>query len=164
MARPSGSFDVVLMIGFGRVEGRRRPDLGGDWRRESAGLIEFGDGLAGDFLLRVAGGPDAGAVLTSDVGSLPIDLRRVVHAEECVDKLAVGDAAGVEDDLDRLGVSGVAIADIAVGSAFIVALHIAAACVDDAVALLEVMLDAPEAPTGEVGRFGGGGSGGEQVG
>ena len=63
---------------------------------------------------------DRRAVLRADVGSLLVELRRIVRdREEDLEQLAVRDARRVVDDLDRLGVTGPAGADDLVVARFL---------------------------------------------
>ena len=55
------------------------------------------------------------AILVADVGSLAVDLRRVVHLEEILHERAVGDLGRIEADLDDFGMPGGLVADILVG-------------------------------------------------
>lgn len=93
-----------------------------------------------------------GAVLIADVGSLSIDLRGVVEAEEGVHDLVVTDLGGVECDLNDFGMSRVAVADLFVGGVFDGAAGVAADGIDNPRDFMsEDVLDAPEA-SGAKGR------------
>src|SRR6185436_16195926 len=94
-----------------------------------------------------AGGEDLRAVAAADVVALAILGRRVVDLEEELQDVPVGDALGVEDDLDRLGVPGV----VAVGRVVVLPTGVSDPGGDDAVAEAQQLLDAPEAPTREDG-------------
>ena len=65
--------------------------------------------------------------------------------EEELEDVPVGDALGVEDDLDRLGVAGM----VGVGRVLVLPTGVAHAGGDDSVAHAQELLDAPEAAPGE---------------
>jgi hypothetical protein len=73
-----------------------------------------------------------------------------VDLEEELEDVAVGDALGVEDDLDRLGVTGV----VPVGRVVVLAAGVADPGGDDSVAVAQQLLDAPEAASREDGGLG----------
>src|SRR3954468_10591080 len=70
--------------------------------------------------------------------------------EEELQDVPVGDALGVEDDLDRLGVPRM----VAVGRVLVLATGVADPGGDDSLALAQQLLDAPEAAAREDGGFG----------
>ena len=62
-------------------------------------------GLSNALLLFV-GIEDRGSILCAIVRPLPVKLGRIVHGEEDLEKLTIGDLRGIVDDLDGFGVSG----------------------------------------------------------
>ena len=92
-----------------------------------------------------------GAVLGADVVALAHALGRVVLLEEDLEQVGVGDLRRVEGDQHRLGVAGLAAADLLVGRVRRGAVHVADRRRVDAVEPPEEPLGAPEAAEGEVG-------------
>src|SRR5258708_1596124 len=112
MAMAAMFLEVALMIILGAPEGGGGLDLGPVGRLPFAGGLDRRFPLPGDALLFRAVGEDRRAVLGADIRSLAIALGGVVHPEEQIDQIAIGDLGGVEGDLDDLGMVGVAIADL----------------------------------------------------
>ena len=94
------------MLGLGLPEGDGLADLGHDLAGPQARGLDVGDRVLGDLALLVARVEDLRAVARADVVALAVLRRRVVDLEEELEDVPVGDALGVEDDLDRLGVTG----------------------------------------------------------
>ena len=93
------------MIGLGLVEGLERHDLGNDPFVEDVGLVQLVDECLGYPLLLIIGVEDRRPVLPAGVGSLTVELGRIMRdGEKHLEDLAVTDAARVIDDLDGLGV------------------------------------------------------------
>src|SRR4051812_49648283 len=88
---------------------------------------------------------DLRAVARADVVALAVLGAGVVDLEEELQDVPVGDPLRVEDDLDGLGVAGV----VAVRRVRVLASGVSDAGRDDAVALAEQLLHAPEAASGE---------------
>src|SRR5258708_14588837 len=108
---------VLLVVVLGVVEGAGGLDLGRD-RLVSRGAERLVVGLPRHLrrcFLAIAGEVDAGAVLSADVVALAHPLGRVVLLEEDLEQVGVGDLLGIEGDEDRLGVAGLARADLLVG-------------------------------------------------
>src|SRR5262249_23024499 len=101
--------------------------------------------VLGDPLLLVAGVEDRRAVAAADVVALPVLRRRVVDLEEELEQVAERDELGVEDDLDRLGVTLV----VAVGRVGDVTAGVADPGRDPAGPLADEILHAPEAAAGQ---------------
>ena len=93
------------MLGLGLPEGDGLADLGHHLAGPQARGVDVGDRVLGDLALLVARVEDLGAVAGADVVALAVLGRRVVDLEEELEDVSVGDALGVEDDLDRLGVT-----------------------------------------------------------
>src|SRR5271166_4533032 len=99
--------EVVLVLGLGLPERAGRRHLGDHLARPKAGRVDVGDRVLGDLLLLVAEVEDGRPVAGPDVVALPVPRGRVVHLEEEVQQVPVGDLVRVEDDLDRLRVAAV---------------------------------------------------------
>ena len=99
------ALEVVLVLGLGLPEGDGLADLGHHRAGPQARGVDVGDRVLGDLTLLVTRIEDLGAVAGADVVALAVLGRRVVDLEEELEDVAVGDALGVEDDLDRLGVT-----------------------------------------------------------
>ena len=123
---PSGS--IVVTIGAGQSAAAR--SIAAPRRR----------------LLLAARREDRRAILGADVIALAVELGRIVGGEEDVEQLVIGDRVGIEGDPDRLGMAGVAAADLPVGRVGDMAADIAALDLRDADHVLEHRLGAPEAP------------------
>src|SRR5262249_19619817 len=81
----------------------------------------------------------------ADVVALAVLGRGIVDLEEELEDVPVGDPLRVEDDLHRLGVTGV----IAVGRMVVAAAGVADAGRDDPVLVAQQLLNAPEAASRE---------------
>src|SRR5687768_7418464 len=92
---------------------------------------------------------DDAAVLRALIGSLPVDLRRVVHRPEDLEELIEGDDLGIERHLDDFGVTGRVTADLPVRGVLDDPAAVAGDGVDHAGDLAEQVLDAPEAAGAE---------------
>ena len=74
---------VILMIGLGFIESIERNNLGDNWLLEDFGFVDLSDVGFGNALLPFVGVKDSRAVMRADVGSLPIEFRRIMsHGEE----------------------------------------------------------------------------------
>src|SRR5690606_3064044 len=93
------------MLGLGFPEVARRHHLCDDFSWPQAGSIDLRDQLLGDPLLLFARIEDRGAIARPDIIALPVERRRVVNLEEVLQQIAIGQARGIENDLDRLSVS-----------------------------------------------------------
>jgi len=154
---------VILVIGFGGIEGLQGDDLGDDFVGEDFGLIELGDVGLGDSFLLVVRIEDRGTILRSGIGALVVEFGRIVgDGEEDAEKFSVGDLGRIVGDLDGLGVSGVAVADEFVFGGVGCAAGVSGGGADYAFDVLEDGLDSPEASAGKDGgllRLRGGQSG-----
>src|ERR687897_2333287 len=97
--------EVVLVLGLGLPERDGLADLGHHLAGPQARGVDVGDRVLGDLALLVARVEDLRAVAGADVVALAILGRGIVDLEEELQDVPVGDALGVEDDLDRLGVT-----------------------------------------------------------
>src|SRR5919197_372982 len=118
----------------------------GDLRYRCSCKAPSGGGLA----LLVARIEDRRAVARADVVALAVLGRRVVDLEEELEDVPVGAALGVEDDLDRLGVTGM----VAVGRVVVLPAGVSDPGRDDSIAVAQQLLDAPEAAAREDRGFG----------
>src|SRR3954453_9636330 len=144
------ALEVVLVLGLGLPERDGVADLGDHLAGPQARRIDVGDRVLGDLALLVARHEDLRAVAGADVVALAVLGRRVVDLEEELQDVAVGDALGVEDDLDRLGVAGMA----PVRGVLVLPTGVSDPGGDDSVAMAQQLLDAPEAAAGEDGGLG----------
>jgi hypothetical protein len=124
---------VVLVLGLSLPERDGVADLGHDPAGPQPGGLDVGDRVLRDPALLVARGEDLGPVAGADVVALAILGRRIVDLEEELEDVPVGDALGVEDDLDRLGVARV----VAVGRVVVLAAGVADPGGDDPVAVAQ---------------------------
>src|SRR4051812_40931806 len=99
------ALEVVLVLGLGLPEGDGLADLGHHLAGPQARRLDVGDRVLGDLALLVAGEEDLRAVAGADVVALAVLGRRVVDLKEELEDVSVGDPLGIEDDLDRLGVT-----------------------------------------------------------
>ena len=107
---------VVLMIRLGGIELGQRIEPRHDRTAEHVGAAELGDIGLGDFLLCLVGIEDRRAVLGADVGTLAVELGRVMgDGEEHLQDLAERDLARVVRHLHRLGMAGAPAAHLLVG-------------------------------------------------
>src|SRR4051812_47314018 len=133
------------MLGLGLPEGDSLADLGDHLAGPYAGGVDVGDRVLGDLALLVARREDLRAVAGADVVALAVLGRRVVDLKEELEDVAVGDALGVEDDLDGLGVPRM----VPVGRVVVLPTGVADPGGDDPLALAQQLLDAPEAAARE---------------
>src|SRR3954447_24023475 len=139
------ALEIVLVLGLGLPERDGLADLGHDLAGPQTGCVDVGDRLLRDLALLLARVEDLGAVAGADVVALAVPRRRVVDLEEELEDVPVGDAVGVEDDLDRLRVAGM----VRVGRVVVLAARVSDAGGDDSVAVAQQFLDAPEAASRE---------------
>ena len=122
--------EVVLVLGLGLPERACLADLGHDLAGPQACGVGVGDRVPGDLALLVARIEDLGTVVGTDmlfakVG--PVDL------EEELEDGPVGGSRGIEDDLDRLGMTRV----VAGGRVVVLSAGVADAGRDDPVAVAQ---------------------------
>src|SRR5439155_6829246 len=83
---------VILVIGLGFEEGLERHHLGDDRPVEDSSLVQLADVSVGHSLLLIIEIEDRRAVLPAAVGSLTVELRRVMRdREKYLEDLAVAD-------------------------------------------------------------------------
>src|SRR3954468_15012613 len=147
---PRIALEVVLVLGLGLPERDRLADLGHHFAGPQARGVDVGDRVLGDLALLVARQEDLGAVAGADVVALAVLRRRVVDLEEELEDVSVGDALGVEDDLDRLGVTRM----VPVGRVVVLPAGVSDPGGEDPIAAAQQLLDAPEAAPREDGGLG----------
>lgn len=69
---------IILMVCLGNVEATESGHLGHDWPAERLCRCQLIDVRLGDPLLRIARVINRGSVLSSDIGTLAIELSRIV--------------------------------------------------------------------------------------
>lgn len=151
--RQTALFKIPLMIFLGPPEGRRRFDCRDDRAPEATGFLQiFLLCLRCAFLFRGVE-EDRGAVLRSDIRSLPVQRRGVVVGKKYVQKCVIGNPCRVEAHLDDFGVSGAIRADLLIGRVGNAAAGVSAYGVRDARRLAKERFDAPETPCTKCGFF-----------
>ena len=150
MARASAVlFKVALMVLLGGPKARRRENLRHDWARVVALLaIARRDRSA---RLRLAVREDSRAILIAEIGSLTIELGRIVNLPKESQKLFVIDLLRVKGYLDRFGMAGRVTADLTVRRVLDPASDVTRNDLENARNPPERVFDAPEA----AGREGG---------
>src|ERR1700722_6990744 len=97
----------ILVVVFGAIKSFQRNDLGHDRIRENFGLIELTHVGLSDSLLLLVRKKDYRAILSTRVGSLAIQFRRVMrHGEKYFQQLAQSNLRGVVNDFNGLRMSG----------------------------------------------------------
>ena len=144
MARTSAVFfKVALMVLLGRPEARRGRicvAIGRAWLRCSRSR----DAIA-SARLRLAVREDSRAILVADVGSLTIELGRIVNLPKEAQQLVVIDLLRIEGYLDGFGMAGRMTADLTVRRIVDMAADVTRNDLEDAGNSPERVLNAPEA-------------------
>ena len=149
----AGPGQVLLVVGFGEVEGFAGEQLGGD-RREAGGaelllvVLAAGGGQLG---LGLGGGHDRRAVLAAGVVALGHALGGVVAFPEQLEQVSEAHPGGVPHHPHRLGVAGAAGADLLVGGVGGVAAAVAHGGGDHPGQPPEALLRPPETAAAEEG-------------
>src|SRR5579864_6120555 len=100
---------IILVIGLCRIETLERNDLRHDRAGKYLRLIELRDVGLRDAFLFVIRIEDRRSVLSTFIGALTVQLSGIVrNRKEYAQQLTIGDLRGIVDNLDRLGVPGVA--------------------------------------------------------
>ena len=144
--------EVVAMVVLGGPEGLGGDDFSDDGVFEER--LGGGDGGAGLGFLFGGMEKDGGSVLCARVVALAVEGGGVVNEEEDFEEIGERDEAGVEFDLDNLGMAGFAGADFLVGGLDGVAAHVAGVDGGDAADFEVDGFEAPEAAAGESGEGG----------
>src|SRR5580700_8391798 len=94
------------MIGFRRIEALQRIESGRNFSLEDLGTIKLCDVCLCDRLLSIVDVEDRGAILSTDVATLAIELGRIVgHGEVDTQDLTKGNLLRIEVNLNRFGVT-----------------------------------------------------------
>src|SRR5262249_7107468 len=142
-------FPEVLVVLLGRIELRRRDDLGDDLPLELRILLELALRLLGRLLLRLALVEDRRAVLIAVVAELAVLLERVHVVPVDLEKLLVARLRRIEDDLDGFRVAGPSGGDLLIGRILDVPSRVTRRHRDDPRKSLEGGLLAPETTPGK---------------
>ena len=148
--------EIVLMVRFAHEEFQAlgRLNLCGDLSFDLAAGLHFVANLFGDLLLFARVREDDRAVLRASVVALPIQRRRIVHAEEEANEIRVRHLVRIVGHLQNFGMIGRAGAH-----GFVVRLRCTAHVADDgrdeirSELLAKELLRSPEATGAEGGQF-----------
>src|SRR5262245_13793064 len=100
------AFVIPLMIDLCRVESSELRHFGNNRIGPDLRGRDVGDGFFSGGLLLRRMIEDRGAILGADVGTLPVQSRRIVYGEEDIEQVLEGDYLRIERDLHNLGVAG----------------------------------------------------------
>jgi len=142
---------IVLVVVFRLVEVLQGQVLHGYLSMDM--LLLFSEDLVDGRLVGAVGVIDTRTVLGSDVVALPVDARRVDGLEVHLQQEHQRHFVGIVSDMDCLSKAGLVGADILVSWILGCTVGIAYLSIHYAVNLLEVMLGAPEAATGQIYLF-----------
>ena len=135
------------MVVFGGPEGGGGQNLGRD--RVAKHLAGLGESAFGGSAFALARDEDGRAVAVALVAELTLRIGRVDTTDEIVGKLAIRNLGRVVGDLHGFVMAGLAIGDLFVGRLLDRTPGITGDRLEDAVHLVEVGFDAPEAAPGE---------------
>ncbi len=142
--RLTALFKVALMIFFSPPEPWRQFDLRHDWPIETSALFQLVfRGFGGRFLLRRMV-KDHGTILLPDIGTLPIQRRRIVVRPENIKQLAVIDLRRIEFYFHHFGVAGFVRANIFIGWIILRSARVSNRCRDYTVQFSERLFHTPE--------------------
>ncbi len=142
------------MVGFCRVETLARLDPGDDRLAEDACLVQLVDIGLGNARLFRRGREDRRAVLGAAIGSLAVQLGRIVGDGKIdLQQMTEADLVRIEHHLDRLGMARRTAADGLVFRRVLRTAGIAGDRADHTVDMLKDALHAPEATAGKRDRF-----------
>src|SRR5262249_34402809 len=105
---------VILVVLLGGIECLERFERGDDPPRKGAGGCQFLNLPLGGALLVVAGEEYRRTILSSHVGPLAVELRRIVGIKKDVEQSIIADLLRVIGDANRFGMPGVAFTDPAI--------------------------------------------------
>jgi len=144
---------VVLVMLLGTPEGRwRSDDLGTETTTiEGVFFLHPLHLLLDLFDLVCIVAEDHRSILAADIGPLLIGSGGIVEGEEELDQFTVGNLQRIVEQFHRLGVSGVAGADLLVGGVVLVTSHVTGYGIDDTVEGREAVLHSPESAAAEEG-------------
>src|SRR5688572_3369498 len=138
---------IVLMIVLGRIEARRRQDLGRDRFRQSVGELLLD--LFGDPTLLLVHDENRGAILAAAVAELAAAIERIDGAEEMIDQRGIADAPRIVDYLDRFDMAGAATGNLLVSRILDAPADVAGGGREHPGNLVEIGFGAPETAAGE---------------
>jgi len=142
--RLTALFKVALMIFFGPPEPWCRLDLRHDWPIETSALFQLTfRGFGGRFLLRRMV-KDHGTILLSNIGTLPIQRRRIVVRPENIKQLVVTGLRWIEFHFHYFGMAGFVRANLFIGWIILRPARVPNRCRDDAVQFSECLFHTPE--------------------
>ena len=142
--RLTALFKVTLMIFFGPPKPWRRLDLRHDWPIETSALFQLVfRGFGRRFLLRRMV-KDHGTILLSDIGTLPIQRRRIVVRPENIKQLVVTNLRWIEFHFHHFGVAGFVRANIFIGWIILRSARVPNRCRDHAFQISEGFFHTPE--------------------
>jgi len=145
---------IILVIGLCRIEAFERNDLRYDWAGKYLRLIELRDVGLRDSLLFIIRIKDRRSVLRTFIGALTVQLRGIVrNREEYAQQFSVGDLRRIVDDLNRLGMAGVAGAHKLIFGSLSLSAGVAGGRGNHSPDVLEYSLHAPEASSGKHSRL-----------
>jgi len=137
-------FKVALMIFFGPPKLWRWLDLRHDWPIETSALFQLVfRGFGSRFLLRRMV-KDHGTILFSDIGTLPIQRRRIVVRPENIKQLVVVNLRWIEFHFHYFSVAGFVRANIFIGWIILRSARVPNRCRDHAFQISEGFFHAPE--------------------
>src|SRR4051794_39005898 len=143
------ALEGVLVLGLGLPERAGLADFGHHLAGPQARGVDVGDRVLRHLALLIARIEDLRAIARADVVALAVLGRRVVDLKEELEDVPVGDALGVKDDLDRLGVTRM----VPVGRVLVLPTRVSDPAGDDSVAAAQQLLNAPEAASRKDGRL-----------
>ncbi len=146
-------FEILLVVFFGHVELSCPFYLGDDRPVELMQLFKVVSRLHGSIVLLLVINENRRALLSTDVGSLPIECGGVVGRPEDLEQAVIGDLGRIVHYLDRLCMPCFACADLLIGRIGCVASHVSDGCGSYARDLSKSRFHAPETPCGKIGGF-----------
>src|SRR4029453_2421302 len=137
-------FKIALMIFFGAPEPWRWLDLRHDWPIETSALFQFVFRGFGDGLLLRRMVKDRRTILLSNIGTLPIQRRRIVVRPENIKQLVVTNLRWIEFHFPHFGMAGFVPANIFIGWIILRSACVPNRCRDHAVQFSECLFHTPE--------------------
>lgn len=144
--------EIVLVTFVGGEEGAEGLDLDGEG--VAVAVLHLSEDLVDDGAILGVDVVDTSAIARSLVFALPVDGGGLDAEEVEVEELAEGQDVGVEDHADGFGIARAVGVDLLIVRVFGVAVGEACLGFKDAVDLLEIVLDAPEAAASKEYRLG----------
>ena len=142
--RLTALFKVALMIFFGPPKPWRRLDLRHNWPIETSALFQLAfRGFGRRFLLRRMV-KDHGTILLTDIGTLPIQRRRIVVRPKNIKQLVVTNLRWIEFHFHYFGVAGFVRANIFIRWMILRSARVPNRCRHDAVQFSEGFFHTPE--------------------